>query len=377
MERWTCPLCRQTFTGSHRSSAHMRNMWKSSTDTSRCDWARHVIPLVPQVAAQIPQVPLQPALQTAVQEAVIPPRVPLHQLSRRAPFNSSEALLLRSTYCIEDVSEILDNTGRSNFLPVQDAWDSMLAEVKQKCSKQFWVFFLKLHSFSSVVVDTALKGVKSMFLTKQEQKGFPASRRQMMSRLTSISSFWRVVRHTCRIDLSDFDLGSGTKYLQFDFIDPVWGWLLAARRQNPADLHWRPVAQHRSNAVYGGGIQYGECFRHAYRECPEGGDLMLITLHWDGTFGRSLDVTPIAVGVANNNNCDTSKEFCIGYMPFTSDQKKPEFAKTQKCTRCVHVPPRFSLTICQSISRAGQFWMYFGSLDVCAVLALHFVDVLW
>ena len=66
---------------------------------------------------------------------------------------------------------------------------------------------------------------------------------------------------------------------------------------------------------------------------PEGSHLMMMALHWDGTHGRSLDVTPIAVAVANVNNCDKSKETCIGYMPFAPDQKLPEFRKSAACTR--------------------------------------------
>ena len=261
-------------------------------------------------------------------------RTPLHELSRREPFNAARILAQRSGYYIEPLVDV-DVTGARDFIAIQDKWDEMLQFCKQRYSAAFWKFFLKLHTFSQVVVDTALHNVTKMFFFPSELKRyFPSSRRQMMSHLGCIKQFWTIVRHTCRIDVSQFDLQSGTTFLDFQFIDPIWGWLLAARRQNPVDLHWRPFAQHRtSEPIYGGGIQYGECFKHAFITRPEGSHLMMMGLHWDGTYGRNLDVTPIAVAVANVNNCDKSKETCIGYMPFTPDQKRPEFLKTEKSTR--------------------------------------------
>ena len=109
---------------------------------------------------------------------------------------------------------------------------------------------------------------------------------------------------------------------------------MAARRHHPADLHWKPAPQARADSpVYGGGIQYGQRFKHAFSKLPEGWQHMWMTLHWDGTFGRGLEVTPIATGVANINNCDKSKESNIGYIPFTPDQRSPRFKVTAKCTR--------------------------------------------
>lgn len=267
---------------------------------------------------------------------------PLHELARREPFNSAEARLLRSAYCISDVDvELVDVSRARDFLAIQDKWDEMLQTCRGLFSPEFWKFFLKLHTFSQVVVDTALKTVRQMgFFPSHLRKDFPSCRRQLMHRLRCIREFWSVVRHTYRIDLTQFNLPSGMMFLQFHFIDPIWGWLMAARRHHPVDLHWKPHAQHRTNSrAYGGGIQYGECFKHAYTTIPEGSQLMMMALHWDGTFGRGLDVTPIAVGVGNINNCDRSKETCIGYMPFTPDQKRPEFKKTAKCTRWLSMTP--------------------------------------
>ena len=337
----------------------MVNMWKAADDPSRCDFvpgasnncaaAEYHVPLIPVTIPDTAagrgesidaaeeagaaaddghchQVPLitTPVAATALQE-----------LSRRESFDPARALAARSAYVIE--SSEVDVTGARNFVPIQDKWDHMLECCRLRYSPAFWTFFLKLHSFAQVVVDTVLHNVKKMeFFPPELQRNFPSCRRNIMNNLGCIQEFWSIVRHTHRIDLSQFNLPSGTRFLDFEFVDPIWGWLLAARRHHPGDLHWKPIAQHRTKEpLYGGGIQYGECFKHAFMTCRAGSYLMMMGLHWDGTYGRSLDVTPIAVAVANINNCDKSKETCIGYMPFTPDQKRPEFKKTEKSTRCL------------------------------------------
>ena len=342
----------------------MINLWKAANDSSRCDFVADRGGDLSDVAVEegggdLSDVVVEEgggdagvelsdgaadALEYHVPLITTPVRVtPLHELSRREAFDSARALTLRSAYCIEP--EDVDITGARNFVPIQNKWDEMLESCRERYADVFWKFFLKLHSFSQVVVDTALHNVKKMdFFPPDLQRHFPSCRRNMMRSLGCIDEFWSIVRHTCRIDLSQFNLPSGTRFLDFQFIDPIWGWLLAARRHHPGDLQWKPAAQHRTNEpVYGGGIQYGECFKHAFAKCKMGSYLMMMALHWDGTFGRSLDVTPIAVAVANINNCDTSKETCIGYMPFTPDQKRPEFKKTEKSTRCL------MLFVCSSV----------------------------
>ena len=372
MDGWTCHLCHQTFFGRHRCAAHMRNVWKLPSDPSRCDYVDGSN--LPSDDVDIAGGSASPSASSPsgsesasdgkenasgsesardhvdtdeddgadtgafevplITAAVIP--TPLHELSRRKSFNCARTLRRRWAYCIEYDAHV-DVTGAKNFVAIQDKWEEMLLQCKERYSDVFWKFFLKLHTYSQVMVDTALVNVKKMqFFPSQLCSQFPSSRRIMMSHLDCIHKFWSIVRHTCRIDLSHFDLPSGTRFLDFQFIDPIWGWLLAARLHHPGDLHWRPFAQHRTQEpLYGGGIQFGECFKHAFMTRREGSYLMMMALHWDGTYGRSLDITPIAVAVANINNCDKSKETCIGYMPFTPDQKQPEFKKTNKCTRFV------------------------------------------
>ena len=323
--------------------AHRKNIWRTHTDPQRCDFPLHRrardSSSDPETASdqEVDATQTVPILQTAVpliQAPIVP--TSLSELSRREPFDQGRALTMRSGYCIESAEDHLsDPNGKRNFVAIQDKWDEMLSQCKHKYSGDFWKYFLKLHPFSRVVIDTALAGVRKLsFFPEGMEKQFPKNKRVMLSNLDCIPKFWKLVRHTSVIDVSQFNLPSGTTHVHFTFIDPIWGWLLAARRHHPADLHWLPRARNRTSApAYGGGIQYGDCMRHAHTTIPEGSFPMFFSLHWDGTFGRGLQVVPIAVGVGNINNCDESKETCIAYMPVTPDQKQPEFRKTDKCTK--------------------------------------------
>ena len=187
-----------------------------------------------------------------IRAAIAP--TPLHELARRECFDHARALNMRTGYCIESVDMELA-AGARNFVPIQDTWDDMLRTCADRYSDVFWKFFLQLHKMSQVAVDGALTQVRLLPFFPNELRGrFPKTRRAMMRNLGCIPAFWRIVQHTHRIDVSHFDLPSGTRFLDFEFIDPIWGWLIAARRHDPADLHWIPLAQNRTHApVYGGG----------------------------------------------------------------------------------------------------------------------------
>lgn len=309
-------------------------MWKRSRNRTRCDWEQ--VSESPSVSAEenssddCESVPL---IAAAIRPLERVTRTPLHELARREPYNVGQAFLERCGYCIESVDHGV--TDARNFVHLQDKWNEMLCTVKNAYSPEFWKFFLQFHRFSGVVIDRALGSVKKMFLPAILKKNFPSCRRKMRQELRVIEDFWKLVSHTHRIDVSQFGLESGTQYVEFHFIDPIWGWLLAAQKQAPASMHWKAAAQNHQHATYGGGIQYGECFKTAYESCDDNSSLMLMTIHFDGTYGRSLDITPMAIGVANCNSCDLSKEFCISYIPVTPDQRSSEFKKTTKSTKYV------------------------------------------
>ena len=127
--------------------------------------------------------------------------------------------------------------------------------------------------------------------------------------------FWPTVTHTVRFDLKDFDLSNK---VVFRFINPIWGWIIAAQSLHPKDLLWKPYKQKdrvSGARLYGGGVQYGKVFETSCKSCPIGGYVMAISLHWDGTNANGMYSTPIAVGVANINSQSAASHTCIGYMP--------------------------------------------------------------
>ena len=254
-------------------------------------------------------------------------RMSLQELARREPCEDE----FREGYMIADHRLPM---GPRDMSHIQTLWDAYLKNFRDTCSPQFWDFFLKIHSFPVNIIDTVLTSARKTFIAKQtpEWKRFPPTRRAVLDKLNKLQNFWPRVLHQTTMDLTSFALPSGTKSLVFKFVDPVWAWIIAARKQHPLDLHWKPVAQNPCNTVYGGGIQYGECFRQACATCPPGAYPMCFALHWDGTSGGGISSTPICIGVSNTNSASADTQFCIGYMPMVPDDKRPEFSKLPAST---------------------------------------------
>jgi hypothetical protein len=200
-----------------------------------------------------------------------------------------------------------------------------------------------------------------VFITKNTEawRAFPPSRRTLIEKLDRLPAFWPHIWHKQRIDLSHFNLPSGTKYVDFEFLDPLWGWLMAARRQDPADLHWKPCAQGAASPVYGGGLQFGQCFLHACKSCPQGTYPMACAFHWDGTHGRGLQSAPICIGLGNTNICNSQTQFCLGYMPHVPDEAVKTFRQTTKATTVkFYIRQRCAAAILNVLesAAAGGFW---------------------
>ena len=286
----------------------MRNCWKTSTDPSRCDFDVGAVPII----------------ETPVLDSI---SSPLTTMARRKPVSWDDEREARKQYQILEWNG--DDDAR-NLTLVQDEWDHYLDDVYHLGSEKFWSIYLPMHTLSSVAIDKALGVVKKRFLCpSDDRKKFHSSKRALQGIIRQqVEPFWEQVMHSCQIDVSTFNLPSGTKSINFKFVDPVWGWLMAARQQNPdEEMHWRPVAQPRTASVYGGGIQFGEMMKQVCEDLPRGAYPMFMDLHWDGTGALGLTSSPICVGVGNTNSCKGDTQFCIAYIPHVPDEYKPEWRK--------------------------------------------------
>ena len=331
----------------------MRNIWKQPTDVTRCDnkikAAATIVNTADATIATCTNTQPAAAVITQPAERVIVGGVPmlsavlraqptpvassapvvtsLHNLSRR-PATSWEQERAARCYVMHH-TDLPVNQSRC-MTAVQDAWDSFLEKTRGLCTKDFWYIYLRLHTCSINAIDAALNAIKKLYVS--DKKRFPISRRALLRMMAPLESFWTQVSHTYEVQLSQFKLPSGTKSVTFKFLDPVWGWIMAAREQHPAELHWKPVSQVRGFEVYGGGIQYGKFFRQACESLPAGSYPMCIGLHWDGTEARGLGASPICVCVGNTNSCSRSTQFCIGYVPHVPDELQPEWKRQSIAT---------------------------------------------
>ena len=322
---WQCPLCKTFVFGSQSKSNHYRNLYKLPTDASRCDNRPALAPPVGGAAAglatgtrQMAPVVTAPAV-TGTRELTT--RLCTSQITQREQ---------RATYTVLPNANVLP-PHVLNLAETQQAYDRYMQSVFEVCSPEFWKFFLALHKCSTVAIDTALTQARRLFLQDNTDrcKMWAPTKRALFRRIMTVEPFRHLVMHSSYIDVSQFHLPSGTTQLKFEFVDPTWGWLWAARRQDPKDLHWRPVQQ-GAVPMYGGGVQYGKAFLEACESCPPGSYPMCLSLHWDGTGAHGVSAAPIAVGVVNTNTQHESTHSCLGYMPHTPDVKKLTQAKATK-----------------------------------------------
>ena len=269
---WRCHLCHRVMRTDHQRIRHMQNLWKSETDPGRCD------KLLARQAAQQAVVPIIPAPN-------VPPALfdPLGELARRPRVNLSEAREARAAYTIRAAGPAIPDA--IDLVQLQDRWDEYLQNLRGLCTTKFWKIFLSLHTLSGVAIDRALHAVKEAYVKPADRSKFPISRRALFKSMGKMSPFWTHVSHTVRIDLSQFALPSGTKHIDFKFIDPIFAWVLTARDQDPLDMHWKPVAQRPLHETYGGGIQFGTFFFPSEQDYPT---RLLCDVYWTslGRHGR-------------------------------------------------------------------------------------------
>ena len=322
---WECPLCLRVIPSGAPRALHWKNIWKNANDPTRCDYIRVAAPVtLPVTAATAAAVAVRALDMTTASTGSVttPSAYGLSALARRSATSTEAGRRCRASYTIVTTPVSTPDTNCRDVCVLQRAWDLYKSEVLSLFCPTFWQFYLPLHHLSRSAQDAALKAAKDTFLQRRSvtYKAFAASKRVLTQKINSISQpFWPMVSHTCEINLTHFDLPSGTKKVTFKFLDPAWGWVVAARRLHPLDLHWKPVSQRDRNPVYGGGVQFGQAFMQACNSCPAGSYPMPFKLHWDGTGAFGMSCAPLCIGVANYNGSSPDAHCCLGYIPATPD----------------------------------------------------------
>ena len=315
---WECPLCLRVVPSGAPRALHWKNIWKNADDPTRCDFIHVTASVAAAPAAAVPV----PVVAVTTASITIPSAHGLSDLARRSATTTEHARRCRADYTIVTTPLSTPGASQRDVCVLQSAWEHYKGEVLSQFCRTFWNFYLPLHHLSRSAQDAALKSAKNTFLQRRSvtYKAFAASKRVLTQKINSISRpFWPMVSHTCEINLTHFNLPSGTKKVAFKFMDPVWGWVVAARRLHPLDLHWKPVSQRDRNPVYGGGVQFGQAFRQACNSCPAGSYPMPFKLHWDVTSAFAMSAAPLCIGVANYNGSSPDAHCCLGYIPATPD----------------------------------------------------------
>ena len=407
---WTCPLCKCRFQGQMSKAAHSKNFWKSRNDPTRCDYSLHDAARSEDASesedasasthtsdsedasasthtsesedasesthTSESEDAAEAASATITTPATPLSETPLYSLAARQRNNISEERRRRVvSYTMTD-AQVPANMFPRVMTGVMQSWESFKTRALASCSQKFWKFYLEMHSQAGVAIDKALRAVKENFMNDEYGTDawhkFPGSRKVLFRKLSAMDKFfWPHVTHTAGIDLSKHGLPN----MYFKFFDPIFAWLIAARRQRADDMHWKPAPARSSSGapMYGAGIQQGKSFQQACQSCPEGTDFvhvctdffhactdfvhyctdlvhdctdvvrdctdvvhagaypMCFSLHWDGTTSRGLSADPICVGVANTNSSNKDTQFCLGYIPSLSHLGK-EFLSSSAAT---------------------------------------------
>ena len=355
---WRCDLCNRKIRGIMAQAYHKRNYYMDPSDPLRCDNRRsEAASASASVEAASTSASVEPASASvgpANKEIpaleVLPadlkfPNVNLVPADAGLASNTLRDLMCRQETTKASVcsrrrqmyrmcsSRVPPGTTPLDMTEVQEAWQKYIRDVRGCASNTFWNFFLSIHTEAGTAINAALSAVKNNFMQEKtdEWSGFHTNRRTLRRAISNIPGipFWNRVLHTVQIDLTSFKLPKYVKHLEFTFVDPIFAWIQAARRQPPDEMHWRVAREETSTGerLFGCGVQQGRAFELACRSCPEGTYPMGFAVHWDGTSGHGLSASPLAIGVANTNSEDRSTQFCIGYIPKLPQMGKAFYSK--------------------------------------------------
>ena len=276
---WTCPLCKRVFFGEMAKAQHSKNFYKQSNDPLRCDNktsdsdSDFGLLSDRESDGESNDATGAAAAGARVASAIISP---MHFLASRPAANIELERRERYRYQLKE-AKIPAGMFPRDMVHVMQLWQHFKTNTLKCCTDKFWRFFLRLHDLSGVAIDAALRGVKDEFLDgafgTDSWNRFPGSKRTLLSKMSAVKPrFWPHVSHTVRIDVSKFGLPKRLSHFDFKFIDPVFGWMIAARRQRADEMHWQPTlhANADGDPMYGRGVQHGKAFAEACRSCPPG-----------------------------------------------------------------------------------------------------------
>ena len=350
MTTYVCPLCGDTLRGVHTITRHRDNLKKPCNDPTRCDNRKRGHTLQHSSAessessedSEDSAQSLQEFMCTVVEPDPVPattgepppdfvivrPLEPVDwmQFTRRGT-NSEDTTLVATARLATQRRRDNPNLIPRDLKRTQTMWSNYIKAVYDLCSSQFWNFFLPLHQFSAISIDTALRAAAETFVLPGARiDNFPLSKRTLMAAIDSLPSFWphvmceTQIKVPPRLTRNHLQIPQRLKVITFRFIDPIWAWLSVAFKQPADSLHWIPKVKLKDGEkYYGAGVQYGESFAAAFRTCPAGSYPMLVQLSWDGAHAHGCHATPICVGVGNTNSLAADTKFCIGYMPVLED----------------------------------------------------------
>ena len=152
-------MCHASFDYGPARVRHMRNVWKGDDDPTRCD--KIIRPVVITAPVDVPVLPVitAPAITA-----------PLTNLARRQPVSWEDERTQRSGYTIIETSAIGAAAEARQMSGIQEAWKDVLRTTKSTCSENFWKIFLKLHTYSTVAIDSSLQAVKKVFVPEAREK---------------------------------------------------------------------------------------------------------------------------------------------------------------------------------------------------------------
>lgn len=160
-------------------------MWKLASDMTRCD-------NVSRRTATPGRIVHAPAAVVTNAEVIN-----LRELARRGRSTFS----YREAYDVE-ASEV-DMPRAIHMTRLQDEWDEFKSYVFSTCSRKFWKFFLPIHTQPVNAIDAALRSAKTTFMSVKDDdwKGFPPSRRSLLSKFDSGKAFWSKVGRYLKLTL--------------------------------------------------------------------------------------------------------------------------------------------------------------------------------